>query len=175
MYHVMAHFVFYLNVNMNWFHYLNRLWDMYDSDEEKHTHTLKRILLGLMAHVIIHSFIHSIALRKIEHIYSKWDLFENWTSTETVHFRFCGKKRENIIKNKVKRKFTGDTTKKLTPSQGKKAQHTNNTKALLLPWVKSVSVFRTYAIGYIFDLIKTLSVGLTMYIAEMLRRILNIE
>lgn len=37
MYQLMAHFVFYLNVNMNWFHYLNRLWDIYNSDEEKHT------------------------------------------------------------------------------------------------------------------------------------------
>lgn len=44
---------------------------------------------------------------------------------------FVAKKEENIIKNKVKRKFTGDTTKKLTPSQGKKAQHTNTQKHCL--------------------------------------------
>lgn len=117
------------------------------------THTVKRILLGLVAHVIIHSFIQSFCENSSmfipNGIYLK---IEHQQKLSTLDF--VAKKRENIIKNKVKRKFTGDTTKKLTPSQGKKVQHINNTKALLLLWVKSVSVFRTYAIGYIFDLIK---------------------
>lgn len=168
--------MFYLNVNMNWFHYLNRLWDMYDSDEEKHTHTHWNEFYWVLWRTLsfIHSFIQSLCEKSSIYIPNGIYLkIEHQPKLSTLDF--VAKKRENIIKNKVKRKFTGDTTKKLTPSQGKKAQHTNNTKALLLPWVKSVSVFRTYAIGYIFDLIKTLSVGLTMYSAEMLRRILNIE